>query len=312
MTLDEILQDLEIYRAAFIDHHDDWVRLKQQNEFVRGVDHHSPIRAMFAEGSGTAGYLVNHLDQSRVRSRSMTVSNYINTVNKCIPPIMEYLDIGRRAQHDFELRYSNNHTVQSMLRLYNDQLSDIQQVAQLIIGLSATRPPFLSPLAVIRQHAKDWENDVQLHQHKDEVGLRAQLVNALRKAGYTATAEAHTYQGHADIVVHRPMGRPNEIALVAECKIWDGDAKLQDGISQLCRYVTTHVDMAIIVLFVTSGSFSSICEKAADALRRHEACDNPQEGYEFIEFSLILPQDLRARVPAALLLCNLTTPRYSR
>ncbi|MDY7806703.1 hypothetical protein U0E23_30155 [Burkholderia stagnalis] len=311
MTLEEILQDLEIYRTAFSNHYEDWVTLKQKSEFVYGINHQSPIREMFAEGSGTALYLKNHLDTSKI-NKFLTISNYIRAVKRAIPPMAHYVDKGQQAQRDFEDTYPENHTVQSMLRQYWDQRNDIEEVERLMTALSDIRPPLPSPLMVIRQYAMNWERDAQLHQGIGEEGLRSQLVLALREARYIVNPEAHSYQGHADIVVNRSMGDTRSLALVAECKKWDGPAKLSDGISQLCRYTTRHVDMAAAIVFVTKGDFSEICKKAEEVLRNHEACETLQNGLEFIEFSLILAQSSRERVPAAILLCNLTTPRYSR
>lgn len=266
---------------------------------------------MFAEGSGVAWYLKNHLDASKV-NKGLTISNYIRAVKDAIPPRAHYVDKGQQAQRDFEDTYPENHTVQSMLRQYWGQWDDIEEVERLLTALSVIRPPLLSPLMVIRQYAMNWERDAQLHQGIGEKGLRSQLVHALREARYSVNSEVHSYQGHADIVVNRSMGDASNLALVAECKKWDGPAKLSDGISQLCRYVTRHVDMAAAIIFVTKGDFSEICKKAEEVLQNHEACEMLKDGFEFIEFSLRLAQNSRGRVPAAILLCNLTTPRYSR
>ncbi|CAB3967649.1 hypothetical protein BCO9919_02863 [Burkholderia cenocepacia] len=285
--------------------------MKQDNEFVNGVSHQSPIREMFSEGSGTAWYLKNSLDTSKI-NKGITISNYIRAVKEAIPPMAYYVGKGQQAQRDFEEAYPNNHTVQTMLRQYWRQWKDIEDVERLMTALSAIRPPLLSPLMVIRQYATRWERDAQLHQGIGEEGLRSQLVHALSEARYIVNSEVHSYQGHADIVVNRSMGDTSRFSLVAECKKWDGSIKFSDGISQLCRYVTRHVDMAAAIIFVTKGDFSEICKKAADTLQKHEACETPQDGFEFIKFSLILAQNSRERVPAAILLCNLTTPRYSR
>ena len=266
---------------------------------------------MFAEGSGTAWYLKIHLDTSKV-NKGLTISNYIRAVKSAIPPRAHYLDKGQQAQRGVEDTYPENHTVRFMLRQYWHQWNDIEEIERLMTALSVIRPPLLSPLMVIRQYVMNWERDAQLHQGIGEEGLRSQLVHALRETRYSVNSEVYSYQGHADIVVNRSMGDTSSLALVAECKKWDGPAKLSDGISQLCRYVTRHVDMAAAIIFVTKGDFSETCKKAAEALRNHQACETPQAGFEFIEFSLILAQNSRERVPAAILLCNLTTPRYSR
>jgi hypothetical protein len=201
-TPEEILQDLEIYRDKFAYSYENWVILKNSNEFAYGINHQSPIREMFAEGSGTAWYLKIHLDTSKV-NKGLTISNYIRAVKSAIPPRAHYLDKGQQAQRGVEDTYPENHTVRFMLRQYWHQWNDIEEIERLMTALSVIRPPLLSPLMVIRQYVMNWERDAQLHQGIGEEGLRSQLVHALRETRYSVNSEVYSYQGHADIVVNR-------------------------------------------------------------------------------------------------------------
>lgn len=66
MTEADILRNLEILRTRFVEHDKNWERLKSQKEFYIDIDHNSPVRSMFAEGKGTASYLIGSLNTTWV------------------------------------------------------------------------------------------------------------------------------------------------------------------------------------------------------------------------------------------------------
>lgn len=319
MTVVEILQNLQILCNQFISHHNNWVELKNQREFVFDVSHSSPIRNMYAEGGDCAFYLKGSLDTSYV-NKSMLIDEYVANVKSAIPPEQYYNSIGQAAQQDFETNYPTNYTVQYMLRQYWDQWETIKRIEQFLDALIATSAyqPLVSstPMQVIQQYVKHWEQNAQLHKGLDENSLRSQLVLTLQNAGFQAGAETHAFQGHADIVVARPRFggiASNGHQLVAECKIWRGPAALFHALSQLCQYVTPNDSHAALIVFVNDGSFIDICSKAAQCLVEHPSRKvHSVVSADCIEYSLIPAQNQVLEIPATLLLCNLTTPRYSR
>ena len=319
MTVEEVLQNLQTLYNQFISHNNNWVRLKNQQEFIFKVAHRSPIRKMCQEGGSCAFFLQGSLNTSDIH-KSMLVDEYVMNVKRAILPEELYKSIGKAAQQDFETNYPANYTVQNMLRQYWDQWKTIKRVEQFLddlIATSAYQPlDSLTPMGVIQQHVKHWEKNAQLHEGLDENQLRSQLVLALQNAGFNASAETHAYQGHADILVNKPSvrsGANNNFELVAECKIWRGHAAFHDALSQLCQYVTHYDNHAALIVFVNDGSFVDICKKAEQYLLGHPSCRNPSKvSADYIEYSLIPAQNQASEIPATLLLCNLTTPRYAR
>lgn len=317
MAVENILKSMEVLRKKFESHLAEWRRFKNNQEFYHDVRHASPIQKLYGEGSSCANYLVGALE-TRYVGESMLLDEYTKSVHLAIPPKDIYDSVYANAQADFELNYSNNYTVQYMLRQYTEQWLDVQRVKQFLAQLENSSEYRLmsntTPINVIQQYAREWEQDVQLHENLGETGLRAQLVLALKRAGFLATSETHAHGGHADIVVSRPNSH-SAIAgniLVVECKIWDGPAALYSAVSQLCQYTTPHDDHAALVVFVKTGDFNEACIKAAKELDKHEACSERRGGSSLVEFTLTLPQDIKSQIPASLLLCNLTQPRYSR
>lgn len=318
MTEVEILRNLQVLCEQFISYDDNWRRLKCQKEFAFGVNHNSPIRDMYAEGSGCAFYLKNSLNTFLV-NKNMLVDEYVEGVKKAIPPRQDYEAIGQAAQLDFNANYSTNYTIQCMLNQYWEQWETVKRVEQFLSALIKTsaHQPLVrsSPIQVIRQYVKNWEQDAQLHKNHSETALRAQLVVALRSAGFEASAETHSFQGHADIIVSKTLIRGVVVIgyqLVAECKIWNGSAALSAALSQLCQYVTPNDSHAALIVFVNNGSFNDICRKAAQSLVEHKSCRVSLGGVDYIEYFLRPAQNPSLEIPASLLLCNLTIPRYPR
>lgn len=317
MTTAEILKNLQTLQLQFSHYHKNWIDLKNKTEFIHGVSHSSPIREMYAEGSGCALYLTQNLDTSQI-NKYIIIDEYIKRVCNSLTPEKIYHHTGEAAQQDFDKNYPDNYTIRHMLRLYWDQWETIKHIKKYLNALIASSTYQYSanstPIHVIKQHAEQWEKNSQLHKGLNENALRSQLVLALKNAGFDASAETHMYQGHADIVVRNSFAQgtvSNEYLLVAECKFWKGQNALFDAFSQLCQYVTPHENHAALIVFVDEGSFSDICKKAAQCLIGHPSCVTPSTvSMGHIEYSLIPAQNQELRISAVLLLCNLTTPRY--
>jgi hypothetical protein len=316
MTEAEILRNLESLRTRFIEHNNNWIRLKTQDEFYWGIDHNSPIRSMYAEGNGTASYLVGSLNTKWV-NRGVLLDEYVAEVRKSISPESIYLNIGHAAEKDIRERYPNNYTVSYMIREYWDQWETIKRIEQFLCALEAVGayPAPSNPMAVIEQYANVLSTNAQLHQGLNENSLRAHIVQRLVDARYQAVSEAHSYQGHADIVVKKATFGGVSVGnqLVAECKIWGGQLALSDALSQLCKYVTGSDGQAALIVFVKEGDFSDICRKASDSLNGHPSARGAYlNNGSSINFNLIPMQNMSQSIPATLLLINLTIPRYTR
>jgi hypothetical protein len=58
-------------------------------------------------------------------------------------------------------------------------------------------------------------------------------------------------------------------AFVAECKIWSGEAKLQDAIDQLLGNTTWRDTKGALIVFIREKEATSIIDKAAATIERH-------------------------------------------
>lgn len=204
-----------------------------------------------------------------------------------------------------------------MIREYWEQWETIKRIEQFLCALEAVAayPALSDPMAVIEQYADVLSANAQLHQGLNENSLRAHIVYQLVNARHQAFSEAHAYQGHADIVVKNSTFGGVNVGnqLVAECKIWGGQLALFDALSQLCKYVTGSDGQAALIVFVKDGDFSDICKKASDSLPGHPSAQGPYfNNGSSIGFSLIPVQNKSQKIPATLLLINLTIPRYGR
>jgi len=317
MESKEILKAMEVLRNKFKSHYNQWIHLKQEQEFQSDLGHHSPIRDLYADGVMYVRGLLGALDTQYVGS-SMLLDEYVKKVSGELPNKELYDALYLKAKGDFESNYKNNYTAQYMLTQYVEQWGDIQRVKQFLAQLESTRAYRLlrsvTPMDVIQRHAREWEQDVQLHSKADENSLRSQLVLELKRSGFLASAETHAREGHGDIIVSRANSEGNTAGhiLVVECKMWKGPAALYAAISQMCQYATPYDDHAALVVFVREGTFPEVCSTAAVELAKHKACSNIDIQSHLIKFSLALPQDTQRPIHASLLLCNLTKPRYLR
>lgn len=97
-----------------------------------------------------------------------------------------------------------------------------------------------------------------------------QYLDALSEK-HSITGETFNHQGRTDILV-RDMFKQN--VLIAECKLWKGEAHLGEAISQLfLRYIHWRDEKTALVLFNTKmKDFTGLIKKAIDVVSSHELC----------------------------------------
>lgn len=106
---------------------------------------------------------------------------------------------------------------------------------------------------------------------KDEPSLRDLIIPILNSGAIpniTTTGETINNLGKTDICIKSGDG---ENVLIVECKIWAGEIKFLDAISQLFdRYITWGDKNACIILFVKNRRFTAVLEKVRVATRKHD------------------------------------------
>lgn len=106
---------------------------------------------------------------------------------------------------------------------------------------------------------------------KDEPSLRDLIIPILNSGAIpniTTTGETINNLGKTDICVKSIDG---ENILIVECKIWAGEIKFLEAISQLFdRYITWGDKNACIILFVKNRRFTAVLEKVRVAIRKHD------------------------------------------
>jgi len=80
-----------------------------------------------------------------------------------------------------------------------------------------------------------------------------------------ATGETFNYEGKTDILIR--SGDRN--IFVAECKFWDGSAKLIQTIDQLLGYLSWRDSKAAILLFNRNRNFSKVVEAIPQVVKTH-------------------------------------------
>lgn len=109
--------------------------------------------------------------------------------------------------------------------------------------------------------------------HLNQEGLRDYLLpflNAVSK-GHSAAGEAFNKRGRTDILVQDTVG--NNV-FIAECKLWNGSAKLKEGVDQLLEHYVNWRDekVALIVFNKDATNFSDVIRKAAQTVCAHPNC----------------------------------------
>ncbi|HVU56465.1 MAG TPA: hypothetical protein VHD83_15475 [Puia sp.] len=139
----------------------------------------------------------------------------------------------------------------------------------------------------------------------DEQGYRDYFIPGLntRDPEYSAKGEVYNRRGKTDILVFDKKG--NNL-LIAECKLWKGEAYLLEGVDQLLyRYVNWRDEKTAIIIFNRDvKNFTAVIETATAALSNHPLCHqkgrkrtdcswsylfhNPDDNARVIKLELIL------------------------
>jgi hypothetical protein len=80
-----------------------------------------------------------------------------------------------------------------------------------------------------------------------------------------AAGEVFNGEGKTDILI-RENGRN---IFIGECKIWDGQKTVADGLDQLLGYLVWRDTRAALILFIREGKASEIIEKSIGAIEEH-------------------------------------------
>jgi hypothetical protein len=113
------------------------------------------------------------------------------------------------------------------------------------------------------------EKKPALYKGKDEEDLRDifQLFLETRYESTTATAETFNKAGRTDILLKYAEDGSN--LFVGECKIWKGQKKFLEAISQISGYLTWRDSKAAILLFVDNVDFKSTIQSVQEVIADH-------------------------------------------
>jgi hypothetical protein len=121
-------------------------------------------------------------------------------------------------------------------------------------------------LAVLRSARNALERTPAITARLNEEKIRDLLLAFLNtKFEGAAVGEAFNAAGKTDILIR--AGDRN--VLIAECKIWSGPKTMQDGITQLLRYLTWRDTRAALLVFIRRGQPTDVISKAVLEITRH-------------------------------------------
>ena len=145
--------------------------------------------------------------------------------------------------------------------------------------------------------------------HLNEEGLRDYLLpflNAVSK-GHSAAGEAFNKRGRTDILIQDIAG--NNV-FIAECKIWNGSAKLKEALDQLLeRYVNWRDEKVALIVFTKhAADFSEVIRKAARTVSEHPNCLQlvGERGLTSISYLFRRSDDPQKKIKLELVLFNLS------
>jgi hypothetical protein len=121
-------------------------------------------------------------------------------------------------------------------------------------------------LDVVESMVKVMERSPKAFQDIDEEALRTHFLVQLN--GHyegQATGETFNYEGKTDIMIR--SGDRN--IFIAECKFWDGPAKLVETINQLLGYLSWRDSKAAILLFNRNKDFSKVLATIPETVSEH-------------------------------------------
>lgn len=126
------------------------------------------------------------------------------------------------------------------------------------------REKVLGVIDILDNQGRQFEKTPKTYLTFGEEELRdVLLVNLNSVFQGSATGETFSYRGKTDI--HLAIDKGN--ILVAECKIWGGQALLLRTIDQLLGYLTWRHNFGIVIIFVRQRNITEILETASDAIK---------------------------------------------
>ncbi len=127
-------------------------------------------------------------------------------------------------------------------------------------------PEYQHILDVIDGMVKVMERSPKAFHGIDEEGLRTHfLVQLNGHYDGHATGETFNYEGKTDILIRSG----NRNIFIAECKFWNGPAKLTETIDQLLGYLSWRDSKTAILLFNRNKDFSKVVAAIPDVVKAH-------------------------------------------
>jgi hypothetical protein len=154
----------------------------------------------------------------------------------------------------------------------------VKKPVQILRNLPTVKPEpgaqFVHPTALqevirlIDQAGKNFEVAPATYNKLEEEDLRNIIVATLNAVFESNVASGETFSrlGKSDIRLNVPAGD----VLIAECKIWRGQAEYgSENIPQLFRYLTHRHSVGMLITFVRTKGLKEVIERAAAATTSH-------------------------------------------
>ncbi|QTM98152.1 hypothetical protein ERJ70_01795 [Sediminibacillus dalangtanensis] len=163
---------------------------------------------------------------------------------------------------------------------------------------------YLDILKNINGTGKALERKPSVYAEKDEETLRDHfLMNLEPVFEGSATGETFNQKGKTDILLRHDG---NNI-FISECKFWKGEKSLLLTIDQLLSYLTWRDSKTAIIMFVRNNDFSSIVNKAKEAMNKHSCFlkEETQKDETWFNYTFHMEGDKNKEIKVALLLYHM-------
>ncbi|WP_413862181.1 hypothetical protein [Methanobrevibacter sp. UBA417] len=122
-------------------------------------------------------------------------------------------------------------------------------------------------LKTINIAGKTFEKYPSIYIGKDEEDLRDFIFLILvPQYELSITGESFNKTGKTDIL----FKYENHNVFIAECKIWHGERKYLDGITQLLNYLTWRDSKTALIIFVETNEITTILKKISEITKKHQ------------------------------------------
>lgn len=129
-------------------------------------------------------------------------------------------------------------------------------------------------ISVIKHNCATWERTPASYKSLEEEDLRNVLLAGLNGVFQgRANGETFRYKGKTDICIEEE----SRSAFVAECKMWNGEKKIQEALLQLDGYLTWRDCKTALIYFVRRKDFIAIVNKVQSALLGIDCLTNVQQ-----------------------------------